>query len=90
MEHTRRQAHTYVTLEVSVAAYDEIRTKLIDAGYIHVFRNQGEIDMHGLALTRKAPRRSDIKPAEQLNDFCMEPPCASDRCWAAQKCLHSS
>lgn len=41
--------HTYVVLEVSKACYDEIAKKLKEAGYDHVF-NDGEIDMHGIAL----------------------------------------
>lgn len=45
-----KQTHTYVTLEVSQAAYNEIATKLREAGYDHVFGDDGEIDMHGLAL----------------------------------------
>lgn len=43
--------HTYATLEVSKAAYDEIRKKLEDAGYQHAFHEDGLIDMHGIALT---------------------------------------
>ena len=42
--------HTYVTLEVSAAAFDEIKQKLEDAGYDHTFMDSGGIDMHGLAL----------------------------------------
>lgn len=44
--------HTYVTLDISPAAYDEIRAKLEEAGYQHAFMEGGEIDMHGLALVR--------------------------------------
>lgn len=45
--------HTYVILEISSAAYKEIKQKLEAAGYHHVFHeNRGEvvIDMQGIAL----------------------------------------
>jgi hypothetical protein len=45
--------HTYAILEISKAAYDEIRAKLKAAGYGHVFdQDEGKevIDMHGIAL----------------------------------------
>lgn len=45
-----KQTHTYVELEISKAAYDEIAGKLRAAGYHHVFTDGGAIDMHGLAL----------------------------------------
>lgn len=45
-----RSTHTYVTLPVSQAAYDEIKAKLLAAGYEHVFNCDDEINMHGLAL----------------------------------------
>lgn len=50
----RGATHTYVTLELSSEAYDEIRAKLAEAGYDHAFNRDGEIDMHGLAVTRGA------------------------------------
>lgn len=50
-----RQTHTYVTVEVSLQTYHEIRTKLLEAGYHHVFGDDGEIDMHGLALVPPEP-----------------------------------
>lgn len=59
-----KQTHTYAELEVSAEAYAEIATKLVEAGYSHVFElsgngitNRGAIDMHGLALTTK---RTDV------------------------------
>lgn len=45
-----RVTHTYVTLAISQAAYTEIRAKLEAAGYGHAFMEDGEIDMHGLAV----------------------------------------
>lgn len=41
--------HTYATLEVSRATYEEIQAKLIAAGY-RVQGDDGAIDMHGIAL----------------------------------------
>ena len=48
-----RVTHTFVTLEVSAAAYEEIRAKLAAADYDHCFMEGGEIDMHGIALVRE-------------------------------------
>lgn len=51
-----RTTHTYVVLELSEAAYDEIRRKLEAAGYHHAFHPNAHapasplIDMHGLAV----------------------------------------
>jgi hypothetical protein len=42
--------HTYAILEISRAAWDEIRRKLADAGYRHAFHDNETIDMHGIAL----------------------------------------
>lgn len=47
-----RQTHTYVELELSQSAYDEVRRKLAEAGYDHAFMDDGAIDMHGLGVTR--------------------------------------
>ncbi len=45
--------HTYATLEVSAAAYEEIKSKLLAAEYQHAINDEGEIDMHGIALVRE-------------------------------------
>lgn len=48
-----RQTHTFVVLELSPAAYNEIETKLKEASYDHCFVKQDErtvIDMHGIAV----------------------------------------
>ncbi len=42
--------HTYVVAEVSQAAYDEIAGILKEAGYGHVFDEDGTIDMHGIGI----------------------------------------
>jgi hypothetical protein len=57
-----RQTHTYAEFELSKAAYDEIATKLLAAGYGHAFeigamievgKDCGPIDMHGIGVTRE-------------------------------------
>lgn len=42
--------YTYVTMELSQSAYDEIAAKMRKAGYDHAFGCGGEIDMHGIAV----------------------------------------
>lgn len=51
-----RQTHTYATLEVSEACWNEVAAKLREADYGHVFcgPDNGEIDMHGIALVKPA------------------------------------
>lgn len=50
-----RQTYTYVELEISKAAYEEISNQLVEAGYGHAFgigHEHGDpIDMHGIAVT---------------------------------------
>ena len=47
-----RQTHTYVTLPVSRAAFNEIKAKLEAADSQHTFNQDGtEIDMTGIAVT---------------------------------------
>jgi len=46
-------SRTYVVLEVSPAAYAEIRDKLLAAGYGHALHHEDGaevVDMHGIAL----------------------------------------
>lgn len=50
--------YTYALLEVSPAAYEEIKTKLEAAGYVdqfHVEDGKIVIDMHGIALVAGPP-----------------------------------
>jgi hypothetical protein len=47
-----RNTHTYVTLEISAAGYDEIARKLRAADYGHCFNSNGDIDMTGIAVVR--------------------------------------
>lgn len=53
-----RQTHTFATLEVSAAAYDEIAAKLREAEYDHAFMSGGAIDMHGIGLIRENTENS--------------------------------
>lgn len=50
--------HTFVVLQVSEAAWEEIERKLDAAGYDHAFSRDDEygvlIDMHGIALAKEA------------------------------------
>lgn len=47
---TRTCTHTFATLEISAPAFYEIKKKLKDAGYDHVFVEDNVIDMHGIGL----------------------------------------
>jgi hypothetical protein len=44
--------HTFVLMELSDAAYAEIKAQMEAAGYQHAFDEQGNIDMHGIAVNR--------------------------------------
>jgi thymidylate synthase len=50
---TLRSTHTFATLELSPAAYDEIADKLKEAGYGHAFIEHA-IDMNGIGLVKAA------------------------------------
>lgn len=54
-----RSTHTYVIMELSKHAYDEIAEKMREAGYDHAFGEDGEIDMHGLAVV--AVSRDEVR-----------------------------
>lgn len=53
--------HTFAVLEVSKETYEEIATKLRDAGYGHAFQGLVEengriyedVDMHGIAIRQE-------------------------------------
>lgn len=70
---TLRQTHTYVELEISKAAYDEIAGKLKAAGYDHVFMEDGAIDMHGLALINFV--KDDGSEPDARGYDCLQPRC---------------
>jgi len=53
-----RTTHTYVVMEISKVAFDEIQRKFVEAGYVHVFHEDGKrllIDMQGIALALETP-----------------------------------
>lgn len=62
--------HTYVEMDVSQAAHDEIRRKLIDARYHHALHGRdGEVlDMHGIALVTKPEKPIAAGTLEVGND----------------------
>lgn len=63
--------HTYAVLDVSAAAYDEIRRKLEDANYQHAFHPDGGrilIDMHGIAIAKEVPAEGLTYAAEDGRD----------------------
>jgi hypothetical protein len=77
--------HTYALLEVSPWAYDEIKGKLLDAGYQHAIHEIGkigeigeigEIDMHGIALVKRTETMCPFyaqSPSQEEKYFCSEP-----------------
>lgn len=52
--------YTYAILEISDAAYQEIKQKLTDAGYEHAF-HEDVIDMHGIAVKSSTPAKPKKK-----------------------------
>jgi hypothetical protein len=67
-----RQTHTFVVLEISQAAFDEIKAKLEAAGYQHAFNEDEDglkIDMQGIAVAAE-------KPPVKVQDMS---PCVCDR-----------
>lgn len=49
-----RCTHTFVTLPISPAAFDEIKGRLAAAGYEHTFVDGETIDMAGIALEKES------------------------------------
>lgn len=60
--------YTYVNLVVSDAAYQEIKGKLLLAGYDWTINEDGEIDMHGIALVTKNDQNRDDEPKSDLDE----------------------
>lgn len=53
-----RGTHTYVVMEVNQQVYDEIRRRMMEAGYQHALHSGGGpevIDMQGIALQALPP-----------------------------------
>lgn len=58
-----RSTHTFATMEVSQATYDEIKQKLLEADYHHAFVD-GHLDMHGIGLAvAEAPKKISKCPS---------------------------
>ncbi len=57
--------YTFVHLELSPGAYDEIASKLRDAGYDHAFLEGGALDLHGLAAVRAQPPTTQESPMDE-------------------------
>lgn len=58
-----RATHTFATLELSAAAYQEIAEKFRAAGYNHAFMEDGAIDMHGVAVVPAA--NTELSPTDR-------------------------
>ena len=58
-----RTTHTYAVLELSPAAYSEIREKLAAAGYQHAFHDD-LIDMQGIAVAAESGGQLGLVPKE--------------------------
>jgi hypothetical protein len=61
---TMRQTHPFVILDLSPAAYAEIRKKLDDAGYSHTFLTSDGRDviyMQGLAVASESSTRETVQ-----------------------------
>jgi len=57
-----RQTHTFAILELTPAAFEEIKTKLAAAGYQHAFIEEDDklvIDMHGIGVTAAMDKSID-------------------------------
>jgi len=64
----RRMTHTYALLEVSASVYDEVEHLLRAAGSDEAIQD-GEIDMHGLALVKAEEARPALHAiAEALRE----------------------
>lgn len=50
-----RTPHTYVVVTLSEDAYNEIASRLREAGCLEPFMENGEIDMHGIAISTEPP-----------------------------------
>lgn len=63
-----QQTHTYVTMDLTPAAYDEIAAKMREAKYDHAFNDEGEIDMAGIAVVMTDANRWEVSLGKPPND----------------------
>lgn len=59
--------HTYVELEISQPAYDEIKEKLASAGYDHAIGLR--LDLHGIALAKQGASKSDSWEGKEIKEI---------------------
>lgn len=86
--------YTYVIMEISREAYDEIAIKMREAKYDHVFNDGGEgktalIDMHGIAVQGdgKPPREQPLLQCIDCRNT-ESPAGAMARHFNQGRCLH--
>jgi hypothetical protein len=68
-----RQTHTFVELDLSPEAFEEIRRKLADAGYYHCFQDglgtgPLRLDMQGIAVKSDEWQKN---PDKYINPKCV-------------------
>lgn len=54
--------HSLARLEISPAAYEEIKALFVKAGYDHVFLSDGMMNMNGIGIVPKSEPK-EIEPA---------------------------
>lgn len=62
--------HTYAIMTVSKRTFDEVQSKLVDAGYDHALHDHGTtLDMHGIAFQmEEQPSDAEIESLTQKGD----------------------
>jgi hypothetical protein len=57
--------HTFVKLEISAEAFEEIAARLRAAGYYHVFKDENQMmDMQGIALIPERANAEKVREKE--------------------------
>lgn len=82
-------SHTFATLDVSPSAYKEIADKLRNAGYSHALGAGGEIDMHGIALTKEEEPPETAVFTRPECPFCYCDQKDGGVCRAGGRCRHA-
>ena len=67
-----RVTHTFAVMQLSEAAYGEIRKSLEQAGYDHAFLEDGLLDMHGIAVGQKPAAAVENPHIEHAQDRSAE------------------
>ena len=73
--------HTFVTMEISAEAFDEIASNLKYVGYTHLFDDTGtSMGMEGIVLTRKSSTHVDeCEPSDPIGRCNMDGVCDKHR-----------